>query len=79
MAQIQYRDSHYDNPLNTRKIGSSVVVNLGALYQIPDAPWSIRVQVDNVLDEDVTSAISSSGIYTQAAPLNAWISLSYDR
>ena len=56
-----------------------MVVNLGAFYQIPDAPWSIRVQVDNVLDEDVTTAVSSSGIYTQAAPLNAWISLSYDR
>ncbi|QXD25970.1 TonB-dependent receptor [Opitutia bacterium ISCC 51] len=79
LAQFQYRHHHYDNPLNTRKIDSSFVLNLGAHYQVPDAPWSVRIQVDNVLDEDVTTAISSSGIYTQAAPLNAWISLSYDR
>lgn len=79
LAQVQYRGSHYDNPLNTRKIDSSVVLNVGAFYQIPEAPWSVRIQIDNLFDEDVTTAISSSGIYTQAAPLNAWISLNYQR
>ncbi|MCZ6675382.1 MAG: TonB-dependent receptor [Verrucomicrobia bacterium] len=79
IAQYHYRSTHFDNVLNTRKIGSSTVLNLGAQYQVPESPWAFRVQVDNVLDEDITTAISSSGIYTQAAPINAWISASYER
>jgi len=79
LAQVLHRDHHFDNVLNTRKIDSSTVINVGANYQVPDAPWSIRVQVDNLFDEDVTTAIASSGIYTQSAPLNAWISVSFEQ
>ena len=77
MAQIASRSAHYDNELNTRRIGSSVLVNLGGLYQVPDSPWSFRLQVDNLFDEAVTTAIASNGIYTESAPLNAWFSVNY--
>jgi outer membrane receptor protein involved in Fe transport len=79
LAQAQFRDRHFDNVLNTRTIGRSLVVNAGAYYQVPEAPWSFRIQVDNLFDEDVTTAISSSGIVTQSAPRNAWVSVSYQR
>ena len=77
VGQAQYRSNHYDNVLNTRKLDSSVVVGIGMHYQAPDQPWGFRVHVDNVFDEAVTTAIASSGIMTQSAPLNAWISVSY--
>ena len=77
IAQAQYRSNHYDNVLNTRKLDSSVVVGVGLNYQTPDQPWGFRVQVDNLFDEAVTTAIASSGIMTQSAPRNAWVSVSY--
>lgn len=77
VGQAQYRSNHYDNELNTRKLDSSVVVGVGMHFQAPDQPWGFRVQVDNLFDEAVTTAIASSGIMTQSAPRNAWISVSY--
>ena len=79
MAQILFRSDHFDNVLNTRKIDSSFLLNLGLLYQEPGSSWSFRLQVDNLLDEDVTTAISSSGIFTQSAPINAWASVSFEK
>ncbi len=79
VGQVLYRSNHYDNVLNTRKIDSSLVANIGAHYQAPDTPWGFRIQIDNLFDEAVTTAISSSGIYTQAAPRNAWVSVSYTK
>ncbi|MCB1122607.1 MAG: TonB-dependent receptor, partial [Verrucomicrobiae bacterium] len=79
IAQLQYRDSHFDNAPNTRKIDDSVVVNLGAHYALQDSPWSFRLQLDNLLDEEIITAISSNGIYTRAAPFSAWASVSYQR
>jgi outer membrane receptor protein involved in Fe transport len=76
-GQLLYRSNHYDDVLNTLKIDSSVVVNLGAHYQVLNKPWGFRVQIDNLFDEAVTTAISSSGIFTQSAPRNVWVSVSY--
>ena len=77
LAQVQYRSGQFDNVLNTRPIDGAGQVNVGALYQFPGSNWSFRAQVDNLLDEEIVTAIASSGIITQAAPLNAWISLRY--
>ena len=79
LAQVQYRSGQFDNLLNTRPIDSATQVNLGASYEIPESNWSARVQIDNVFDEEIVTAIASSGIITQAAPLNAWISLRYEK
>lgn len=79
IGQLLYRSNHYDNVLNTRKIDSSILVNVGAHYQAPNTPWGFRVQIDNLFDEAVTTAISSSGIYTQSAPRNVWVSVSYTK
>ena len=77
LAQVQYRSGQFDNVMNTRVIDSAGQVNLGALYEFPGSNWSVRVQFDNVFDEEIVTAIASSGIISQAAPLNAWISLRY--
>lgn len=78
LAQFQYRSSHYDDVLNNLKIGNSTLVSLGAHYRVSESPWAFRLQVDNLFDEAVTTAISSSGIYTQSAPRNAWVSVTYE-
>lgn len=79
LGQVQYRSGQFDNVLNTRPIDSATQVNLGASYDFPGSNWSVRVQVDNVFDEEIVTAIASSGIITRAAPLNAWISLRYEK
>lgn len=79
LAQVQYRSGQFDNVLNTRPIDSATQVNLGASHQISDSNWSVRVQVENVFQDEIVTAIASSGIITQAAPLKAWISLSYEK
>ncbi len=79
LAQVQYRSGQFDNVLNTRPIDSVTQVNIGTSYDFPGSKWSVRVQVDNVFDEEIVTAIATSGIITQAAPLNAWISLRYEK
>ena len=79
ITEILMRSDHYDNVLNTRKLDSSILVNFGLFYQQPGSHWSFRLQIDNILDEDVTTAISSSEIYTQSAPLNAWASFTLEK
>ena len=78
-AQLQYRSGQFDNVLNSRRIGGSSQLNLGVSYQLLDSNWSVRAQVDNLFDEEIVTAIASSGIITRASPLNAWISLHYAR
>lgn len=79
LGQIQYRSGQFDNVLNTRPIASATLVNLGAFYELPNSNWSVRAQVDNVFDREIVTAIASSGIITQAVPLNAWISMRYEK
>lgn len=79
IGQLLFRSDHYDNDLNTREIDSSFLINVGAHYQAANTPWGFRVQIDNLFDEAVTTAISSSGIFTQSAPRNVWFSVSYTR
>jgi hypothetical protein len=46
-------------------------VRIGASWRVGNAIYQIRI--DNLLDEDIQTGLSSDGIRTLAAPRSVWI------
>jgi outer membrane cobalamin receptor len=67
----EYGASQYDDALANRAISDFTSVRIGAAWQVAGATYQIRVE--NLLDEEIETGLSSDGIRTLAAPRSLWI------
>jgi outer membrane receptor for ferrienterochelin and colicin len=70
-AACEYGSSQYDDALAQRVIPDYTSVRIGASWRVGNAIYQIRV--DNLLDEDIQTGLSSDGIRTLAAPRSLWL------
>jgi outer membrane cobalamin receptor len=70
-AGCEYGASQYDDALANRAISDFTSVRIGAAWQVAGATYQIRVE--NLLDEEIETGLSSDGIRTLAAPRSLWI------
>ena len=66
-ARLRYEGARFDDDLNSRRLAAAGVVDLRAAYQVRDG-LEVYVAGDNVLDEDVRTAVTADGVYSYAAP-----------
>jgi iron complex outermembrane receptor protein len=69
-GQANYEGSHYANRLNTSKIPSATVIDLGARYnfKVKDVSASVRFDVRNVTNTFGWTAAGASGLFMPRAP-----------
>lgn len=70
-AAWEYGSSQYDDALAQRTIPDYTSVRIGASWRVGNAIYQIRI--DNLLDEEIQTGLSSDGIRTLAAPRSVWI------
>ncbi len=70
-AGCEYGTSQYDDALANRSIPDFTSVRIGAAWQVAGAIYQIRIE--NLLDEEIQTGLSSDGIRTLAAPRSLWI------
>jgi iron complex outermembrane recepter protein len=69
-GQVIFGGSHYANRLNTFKVPSATVIDLGARYNfmVHDVSASVRFDVRNVTDTFGWNVAGASGLFTPGAP-----------
>jgi outer membrane cobalamin receptor len=70
-AACEYGSSQYDDALAQRVIPDYTSVRIGASWRVGNAIYQIRV--DNLLDEEIQTGLSSDGIRALAAPRSVWL------
>lgn len=70
-AGCEYGSSQYDDALATREIPDYTSIRIGASWKIANGIYQIRVE--NLLDEEIATGLSSDGIRTLAAPRSLWL------
>jgi outer membrane receptor for ferrienterochelin and colicin len=72
----EYGTSQYDDALASREISDFTSVRIGASWQMAGATYQIRIE--NLLDEEIQTGLSSDGIRTLAAPRSLWIGAEWE-
>ena len=72
-ASVSYTSEAFDDALALRKLDSYWNTSLGLGVEVNDR-LTLRAHVDNVLDEEVPTGLSSSGMTTVGSPRQFWIS-----
>ncbi len=72
----EYGASQYDDALASRAISAFTSVRIGARWQVAGATYQLRVE--NLLDEEIQTGLSSDGIRTLAAPRSLWIGAEWE-
>lgn len=69
-GQVNFESSHYANRLNTFKIPSATVIDLGARYnfKVKDVSASVRLDVRNVTNTFGWTVAGSSGLFMPRGP-----------
>ncbi len=67
MLELKYSSSQFENLLNTITLESFIQVNVMGFYRLNEGV-KFFAGVENMLDEEIQSAISSSGLITITAP-----------
>ena len=75
-AGWEYGSSQYDDALASREISDYTSVRIGAAWRVAGGLYQIRI--DNLLDEEIETGLSSDGIRTLAAPRSLWLSASWE-
>jgi outer membrane receptor protein involved in Fe transport len=75
-AGWEYGSSQYDDALAQRTIPDYTSVRIGASWRVDKAIYQIRI--DNLLDEEIQTGLSSDGIRTLAAPRSIWIGAEWE-
>jgi len=73
---VEYGASQFDDALATRVIPDYTSVRLGARRKIGDATFQVRIE--NLINEEIVTGLSSNGLRTLAAPRSLWASLEWD-
>ncbi|MCP5546622.1 MAG: TonB-dependent receptor [Akkermansiaceae bacterium] len=69
-AGVEYGASRYDDALASRSIPDFTSVRIGARWQHGPAVYQVRVE--NLLDEEIQTGLSSDGLRSYAAPRSLW-------
>ncbi len=72
----EYGTSQFDDALASRVISDFTSVRIGARWQVAGAIYHIRIE--NLLDEDIETGLSSDGIRTLAAPRSLWVGAEWE-
>lgn len=75
-AGLEQGASQFDDALATRSIPGYTALRAGLRWRIRGATCQVRV--DNLLDEEIGTGLSSDGIRTLAAPRSLWAGLEWD-
>lgn len=71
-ATLRYVGKQNEDDLGLQQLGDALTLDAGLSWQIADA-FSIEARGENLFDELVPAAISSSGIVERATPRTLWI------
>jgi outer membrane receptor protein involved in Fe transport len=70
-AGAEYGSSQYDDALATRLIPDYTSMRIGAWFRHGHGIYQIRVE--NLLDEEIQTGLSSDGLRSYAAPRSLWV------
>ena len=70
-AGAEYGAAQYDDALATRRIPDYTSVRIGAWFRHLNGLYQIRVE--NLLDEEIQTGLSSDGLRSYAAPRSLWV------
>ena len=73
---FEHGSSQFDDALASRTIPAYQSLRLGARWRIQEVTCQLRV--DNLLDEEIGTGLSSDGIRTLAAPRSLWAGLEWE-
>lgn len=73
---FEHGSSQFDDALASRSIPDYQSLRLGARWRIRELTCQLRV--DNLLDEEIGTGLSSDGIRTLAAPRSLWAGLEWE-
>ena len=76
MAGCEYGASQFDDALATRTIPDYTSVRIGASWRMAGAMWQARIE--NLLDEQIETGLSSDGLRTVAAPRSLWLGAEWE-
>lgn len=66
----------YEDTRNTRRIDGYETVDAGIRISLSDNHF-LSLRIENLLDEDVTTGVATSGLETIGAPRGAWLTWNY--
>ena len=75
-AGCEYGASQYDDALASRLISDFTSVRIGASWQVGTAIYQVRIE--NLLNEEIQTGLSSDGIRTVAAPRSLWLGAEWE-
>lgn len=75
-AGCEYGALQYDDALASRVIPDYTSVRIGAYWRMGGAIYQVRVE--NLLDEEIQTGLSSNGIRTLAAPRSLWVGAEWE-
>jgi outer membrane cobalamin receptor len=73
---VEYGSSQFDDALATRSIPDYTSVRIGASWRMAGALWQARIE--NLLDEQIETGLSSDGLRTVAAPRSLWVGVEWE-
>jgi outer membrane receptor protein involved in Fe transport len=73
---VEYGSSQFDDALATRTIPDYTSVRIGASWRMAGALWQARIE--NLLDEQIETGLSSDGLRTVAAPRSLWLGAEWE-
>ncbi len=77
-TNIRYQDSEYEDLENNRPLGSAIQIAGGIRYAV-SSEHAISLRVENLLDEEIETGISSAGLVSISAPRTFWLSWDFSR
>lgn len=73
-ANLRYIGAQFEDDGNIRPLKFATITDVGAQFELKKA-LSLELRVENLLDTEVQSAISDSGVIESATPRTIWLGL----
>lgn len=74
---IEYGASRFDDAFATRELGDYTTLRLGASWQATET-LSLHARVENLLDEDIPTALASDGTRSYGQPRAFWLTAEWN-
>ena len=75
-AEVDFSSGQFDDALESRYLGSWWSVRLGGRVALSENV-SLQARVENLLDEEITTGLSSSGLESTGLPRSLWVNVDY--
>jgi hypothetical protein len=72
----EYGSSQFDDALATRSIADYTSLRLGVSWKHEKTRYGVRIE--NLLDEEIQTGVSSDGIRTLAGPRSLWVGAEWE-